>query len=96
MLVSIPIKDNTRALRIDPGDMPLRFYVNQIRLNDEDVTGKLIGINKNGCMDIRSCVQKDNVFTFKKEDPHFKLPLKGLNAKAGDVLTIDCRAEYIY
>ena len=96
MLVSIPIKDNTRALRIDPGDMPLRFYVNRINLNDEDVTGKVIGINKNGCMDIRSCVQKDNVFTFKKEDPHFKLPLKGLNAKAGDVLTIDCRAEYIY
>ena len=60
------------------------------------MTDKLIGINKNGCMDIRSCVQVNNTFTFKKADPHFKLPLKGLDAKEGDVLKIDCRAEYIY
>ena len=96
MLLNIPIKENTRSLRVDPGDMPVRFYVNHIYLNETEVTDKLIGINKNGCMDIRSCVQVNNTFTFKKADPHFKLPLKGLEAKAGDVLKIDCRAEYIY
>ena len=96
MLLSIPIKDGIKSLRVDPGDKPVRFYVNQILLNDKDVTQSLLGLLKNGCMDIRSCVQKDNVFTFKKEDPHFKFSLKGLQVKAGDVLKIDCRAEYIY
>ena len=96
MLISIPIKEGIRNLRLDPGDVPVRFYVNQILLNDEDVTEKLIGLNKNGCVDIRSCVQKNTMFIFKKGDPHIKLPMKGLNAKAGDVLRIDCRAEYIY
>jgi hypothetical protein len=96
MLLDILIKDGLKNLRVDPGDKPLRFYVNHIYLNDEEVTDKLIGINKNGCMDIRSCVQVNNTFTFKKADPHFKLPLKGLDAKEGDALKIDCRAEYIY
>ena len=72
------------------------YYVNQILLNDNDVTEKLIGINKNGCMDVRNCVQKNSTFIFKKEDPHVKFPLKGLNTKEGDILKIDCRAEYIF
>lgn len=96
MLVRIPVKEEIRSLRVDPGDMPCRFYVNHIFLNDEEVTEKMIGINKNGCMDIRACVQVNNTFTFKKEDPHFKLPLKGVGAKPGDVLKLDCRVEYIY
>ena len=96
ILLNIPIKEGLVNLRLDPGDKPVRFYVNQICLNDEDVTDKLIGINKNGCMDIRSCIQKNNTFVFRKNDPHIKLPIKGLNAKAGDILKVDCRAEYIF
>ncbi|MBR4412184.1 MAG: methyltransferase domain-containing protein [Lachnospiraceae bacterium] len=95
ILLNIPMKDGLKNLRVDPGDKPLRFYVNHIYLGDEEITDKLIGINKNGCMDIRSCVQVNNTFTFKKADPHFKLPLKGLDFKEHDVLKIDCRAEYI-
>ena len=96
ILLDIPIKEGLVNLRLDPGDKPVRFYVNQICLNDEDVTDKLIGINKNGCMDIRSCIQKNNTFVFRKNDPHIKLPVKSLNAKAGDILKVDCRAEYIF
>ena len=96
MELSIPIKEGIKNLRIDPGNRPVRFYVNQILLNGDDVTEKLIGINKNGCLDARSCMQKNNTFVFRTEDPHFKLPVKTVNAKAGDILTIDCRAEYIY
>ena len=42
MLLSIPIKENTRSLRVDPGDMPIRFYVNHIYLGDTEVTDNLI------------------------------------------------------
>ena len=96
MVLNVPIKDGVKNLRIDPGDKPVRFYVNQIKINDTDVTKESLGIMKNGCIDIRSCIQKGNVFTFKTNDPHLKISVKGLSAKAGDVLSIDCRAEYIY
>ena len=96
LILNIPIKEGVKNLRVDPGDKPVRFYVNRITLNDQDVTDKMLGALKNGCLDIRSCIQKNNSFIFRKEDPHVKFPVKGLDAKAGDILKIDCRAEYIY
>ena len=95
-LLEIEIKEGMKAVRIDPGDKPARFYVNQISCNDSVLTDKMIGVTKNGCADVRNTVQKGNVFIFKKEDPHFKLPLKGMGLESGDILKIDCRLEYIY
>ena len=95
IVLNLPIKEDVKNLRVDPGDNPIRLYVNQVKLNDKDVTNSVLGLTKNGCIDIRSCIQKNNVFTFRKDDPHIKFPLKNLGAKAGDVLTIDCRVENI-
>lgn len=95
MLLEIPLKENIKAVRIDPGDKPARFYVNQILFNENDVTSKLIGNLKNGINDPRTSVQKGNVFIFKTTDPHIKLNVKDLKNVTG-VLKIDCRLEYIY
>jgi len=96
LLFKIPMKKGLKNLRVDPGDTPVRFYVNHICLNDIEITDEIIGRLKNGCVDVRYAIQKNNTFIFKRSDPHFKLPLKGLKFNEGDILTIDCRAEYIY
>ena len=96
MLLNIPLKSGLKNLRVDPGDKPVRFYVNHIYLNDEDVTEKMMGLLKNGCLDLRSSIQKNNTIIFRKDDPHVKFSLKGFNVSDSDVLKIDCRAEYIY
>ncbi|MBO7374722.1 MAG: methyltransferase domain-containing protein [Lachnospiraceae bacterium] len=95
IVLNLPIKEDVKNLRVDPGDNPIRLYVNQVKLNDKDVTNSVLGLTKNGCIDIRSCIQRNNVFTFRKDDPHIKFPLKNLGAKPGDTLTIDCRVENI-
>ena len=95
LIIKIPVKANVKNLRVDPGNRPLRFYVNRISLNDKDVTHELMGITKNGCLDIRDSIQKNNLVIFRNNDPHIKFNLKKINAKEGDILTIDCRAEYI-
>lgn len=95
LLLEIPIKEGTKSLRVDPGDRPARFYVNQIFLNDKDVTNELMGLSKNGCLNPKTSIQKNNTVIFKTNDPHIKFNLKSIGAKEGDLLKIDCRVEYI-
>lgn len=94
--VEAKCKENLKALRIDPGDKPARIYVNQVTLNDIIITDKVIGSLKNGCVNPKNVIQKDNVIVYKKADPHFKINLKGMSLKKDDILKIDMRVEYIY
>lgn len=95
LLLEIPIKAGIKNLRVDPGDRPARFYVNQIKLNDRVVTDELMGLSKNGCLNPKTSIQKNNMVIFKTNDPHIKFNLKAIDAKEGDILKIDCRVEYI-
>lgn len=96
VLVEAKLKNSLKALRIDPGDKPARIYVNQISLNDTVITDRVIGSLKNGCLNPKNVIQKDNVIIYKKADPHFRINLKGLDFKDGDILKINMRVEYIY
>lgn len=92
----IPINKGIKNLRIDPGDRPCRFYVNQICINDKDVTGELMGIFKNACVDVRNTVWTKNVITFKSNDPHIRLQIGKMGVNEGDKLFVSCRIETIF
>lgn len=92
----VPINKGVKNLRIDPGNRPCRFYVNFISLNGKDVTSELMGMFKNGCIDLRNAVWTKNVITFKSDDPHIKLRVGKMGAREGDRLLISCRIETIF